>query len=465
MEKLNCIINASTVSTSANLNGVVLDFLRLQEHLTGTKEGCREGDCGACTILVGELRGDEVVYRSVNSCLMPLADANGKHIVTIEGINQPQELNPIQQAFVDEGGTQCGFCTPGFIMSLSGFCLNNKNISTEQAISAVDGNICRCTGHPPIKNAIRHFVENAKNNFSSSVIPEYFKTIPARLKEILQKISMNGMHGEYSVLVSGGTDLYVQKVFSMQFETINTISTLKKKETISENDAQIIIPAETTVEEFRLSSVVEKYFPSLKTELELFGSTPIRNRATISGNIVNASPIGDMTNILLALNAELYLRDGSETRNLPLRKFYRGYKQLDKKKSELIEQISIAKPNQRTKFSYEKVSRRKYLDIASVNSTMVFDLHDELFSNVGISAGGVGPTPLFLAKTSEFLNGKEMSETVFQEMLTIAQSEISPISDARGSAEYKRLLLRQLLVAHWLKHFPRLVTKNLFRIS
>ena len=463
MEKLNCIINTSTVSTSANLNGVVLDFLRQHEHLTGTKEGCREGDCGACTILLGELRGDDVVYRSVNSCLLPLGDANGKHIVTIEGINQVHGLNPIQQAFVDDGGTQCGFCTPGFIMSLTGYCLNHKEISAEEAMNAVDGNICRCTGHPPIKKAIRHFVENAKNNFTVTIIPQYFENIPQRLKELQSAISSNGeVKKEVSFVVSGGTDLYVQKAFSMQFETTQIISSRQQTQTITENETHIIVSAATTVEEFRCSPITAKYFSALKKQLELFGSTPIRNRATIGGNIVNASPIGDMTNILMALNAELHFIDGETKRNLPLRKFYLGYKQLDKKKSELIEQVTFLKPKPNTKFSFEKVSRRTYLDIASVNSSMVFELDGNMLNNVGISAGGVGPTPMYLSQTSQFLNGKNMSEEILHEALNIAQTEISPISDARGSSEYKRLLLRQLLAAHILKFFSEVGTKQMF---
>lgn len=472
MNIVECIINNKTIKKLVNPGIVLLDFLRQSELLMGTKEGCREGDCGACTVLVGELQGNEVVYKSVNSCLMPLGDVHGKHVVTIEGINQPKELNPIQQAFVDDGGTQCGFCTPGFIMSLTGYCLNNKQLKTLEAIHSVDGNICRCTGHPPIKKAIHHIVDELKifpktngtpltHLIEQKILPDYFLSIPARLEAInISPLVDVHIEEEHMTVVSGGTDLYVQKAFSMHAETSKRISSWQKHIPITEDENAIHIPGTTTVEEFRLSPVIAKYFPKLKTQLEFFGSTPIRNRATVAGNIVNASPIGDMTCLLMALNADLILRAGDSKRTIPLRQFYKGYKQIDKQKSELIESFSFPRPKPNMRLSYEKVSRRQYLDIASVNTTMVFELNNDCISNCGISAGGVGPIPLFLARTSEYLNGKVVNSETLKEALQIVQTEIRPISDARGSAEYKRLLLRQLIVAHCIKHFPGVVRKE-----
>jgi xanthine dehydrogenase small subunit len=405
---------------------------------------------------------------------MPLGDAHGKHLVTIEGVNLPDgELNPIQRAFVDEGGTQCGFCTPGFIISLTGYCLNASQVTEKEAETAIDGNICRCTGHPPIKKAVHRIAEQLqkhpqpngtpiKHLIEQKILPEYFLAIPSRLKEIVLRRSSDVSVMEIPTsFVSGGTDLYVQKAFSMHAEETQRISSWQQHADITEDEYAVHIPGTATVEAFRLSPIIEKYFPHLRTQLELFGSTPIRNRATIAGNLVNASPIGDMTCLLMALDATLTLRDGTATQTIPLRKFYVGYKQLDKKKSELVETISFPRPNPSTKLSYEKVSRRQYLDIASVNSTMVFDLKDELMSNVAISAGGVGPTPVFLSKTSELLNGKRLTPEMLEELFEVAQTEIQPISDARGTADYKRLLLRQLLAAHVLKFFPDVVKKEM----
>lgn len=472
MKPFECIVNDKTVKTLANPGIVLLDFLRQSEHLLGTKEGCREGDCGACTVLVGELFGADVRYRSVNSCLMPLEDVRGKHVVTIEGVNQSKGLNPIQQSFVEDGGTQCGFCTPGFILSLTGYCLNNREWDTSEAIQAVNGNICRCTGHPPIKKAIQHFVERLNKHVESDgtplsrlvaqkILPEYFLSIQARLLKIsIAPLTDVHIEEKHTIVVSGGTDLYVQKAFSMHEETAKNISSWQKNIPITEDEQSVTIPGTTTVEEFRLSPVMARYFPQLKKQLALFGSLPIRHRATIAGNIVNASPIGDMTSLLMALNAILALRDAGSSRKIPLRQFYKGYKQINKKDSELIESISFPRPTSATRLSYEKVSRRQYLDIASVNTTMVFEQTDNGTLHCGISAGGVAPVPLFLTMTSEYLNGKMVNGETLNEALRIAQTEISPISDARGSAEYKRLLLRQLIVAHFLKYFPAAVRKG-----
>jgi xanthine dehydrogenase small subunit len=476
--QLECIINNTSISTSVNPGIVLLDFLRKEEHLTGTKEGCREGDCGACTVLLGELRGTDVVYTSVNSCLLPVGDVQGKHVVTIEGINQPEELTPIQQAMIDEGGTQCGFCTPGFVISLTGYCLTDARAprtsrsAHDDAITAVDGNICRCTGHSPIKRSIKRvneFLSTQVNDGGSpleqlvgqKILPAYFLTIAQRLGGILPHEAAGVTGKDIAVsIVSGGTDLYVQKAFTMHSEPTLRLSTLPGNGGIVDTGTHLNIPGTTTVEDFRRSPIVARYFPSLAGDLLLFGSTPIRGRATIAGNLANASPIGDMTCLLMAMDATLTLRDGDDVRTLPLRKLYTGYKQLDKKRTELITSIALPTPTADSHLSYEKVSRRQHLDIASVNSTMMFELRGGRMANVGISAGGVGPVMMHLTHTSEYFNGKVMDGACFAEAAAIASREISPISDARGSAAYKRLLLRQLLAAHVMKYFPGVVTKE-----
>jgi xanthine dehydrogenase small subunit len=163
------ILNRNEVITDINAGVTLLDFIRYHQHLTGTKIGCREGDCGACTVLVGEIIGGELSYRSVTSCLMPIGNAQGKHIVTIEGINM-DGLNPIQQAMSDEGATQCGFCTPGFVMSLAGYCLSNKEASEKNAVACIDGNICRCTGYKSIERAALRVNESLKNKLHNDSI-------------------------------------------------------------------------------------------------------------------------------------------------------------------------------------------------------------------------------------------------------------------------------------------------------
>ena len=463
---LHCIINDRTVSTDANPNMVVLDFLRGEQRLMGTKEGCREGDCGACTILVGELRDGLMEYTSVNSCLMPLGDAEGKHLITIEGTNQQSELNPIQRAFVEEGGTQCGFCTPGFLMSFTGYCLNAQSHSVENAVRSLDGNICRCTGHPPIKTAAAKITEyltahssvNGKSNLQrlveQKILPPYVLTIPDRLQAIQQSHRFHSDGSEPMHIVSGGTDLYVQRAFTMVMEGARRISRPKRDPVVWEEHNAIHCSGMTTVDEFQRSDLIRSLIPNIESVAALFGSTPIRNRATLAGNIVNASPIGDMTSLLLALDASIILRDAGSHRTIPLRKFYKGYKQVDISKNEIIEMIVLSKQTQPRRINFEKVSRRRYLDIASVNSAMVVSVSGKRITDAHLTMGGVFATPLFLPLTSEYLREKEISWNVVAEASALIQKEIKPISDARGTAEYKRLLARQLFLAHIMTFFP-----------
>lgn len=469
LEKINFILNNEEISTSSNIGMGLLDFIRKNQRLTGTKEGCREGDCGACTVLVGSLINDKVEYHSVNSCLMPLGDANGKHIVTIEGLNI-EGLNPLQEAMVDEGGTQCGFCTPGFIVSLQGYFIANENVNTNDAVESIGGNICRCTGYAGIKRSAGRIVKLISKDKSDKVyhleklirlklLPEYFSTIPQRLKKLNLDKKKNGANGKtLDYFVSGGTDLYVQKWETMLESNIKLISGEKKYSGIQIEKDEIKIGGTTTVTEIMNSSIIQKYFPDITKQFKLFGSLPIRNRATLAGNIINASPIADMTNIFLALNSKIALNNGKKNRELFLKDFYKGYKSLDKKVDEVLESLSFKIPSINSLFNYEKVSRRTYLDIASVNSSMYIELNNDKIILTHISAGGVAPIPLYLRKTSEFLQGKEVSESTVNEAIEIMLTEISPISDARGSIEYKTLLLRQLIYSHFMKFFPDLIS-------
>lgn len=453
------ILNNTTVETNEKPGLALLDFIRYQKHLTGTKIGCREGDCGACTILVGEVVNGKMEYKSMTSCITPLGNANGKHIVTVEGLNM-NDLNPVQKAMVDNSGTQCGFCTPGFVVSLSGYCLTADNPTTEGAISAVDGNICRCTGYKSIERAAADVAKKlestdtesrigwlVKNNF----IPTYFGDIKQRLGGLnaeSQKLNANS-----KIFVGGGTDLFVQRHDDMYEADIELVYDQKELKGISVSNGVCTIGGATTAAELMDSAHLNKIFPNLYKHLKLVSSTPIRNMGTIAGNFVNASPIGDLTAFFLALNASIVL-EGNSKRTIALKDFYLGYKQLDKKADEKIVAISFNVPDKNTLFNFEKVSKRTYLDIASVNSAMSITTDGDKITDAHISAGGVGPTPKYLDKTRSFLIGKELTQKTIKEANDIIQSEIAPISDARGAEQYKRLLLRQLFYAHFIELFP-----------
>ena len=470
------ILNEKEVATALSPGMVLLDFIRYHQHLMGTKIGCREGDCGACTVLVGEIKDNKLQYDSVTCCLMPIGNAHGKHIVTIEGINM-NGLNPVQQAMADEGATQCGFCTPGFVISLAGFCLSNKEATQQNAITAADGNICRCTGYKSIERAAGKIADIMKqrgdedpSGFVSrqNILPKYLATIKARLQTILNgELPVPGSRIP-TFLVSGGTDLYVQKHDEMTHASIRFVFDRPEMNGIKKEANKCIIGPSATVSDLKESLVINEAFPEFHRYAKLVSSTPIRNMATIAGNFINASPIGDFTIFFLALDAQLVLKDDSKAqsngegiRTLPLRKLYKGYKQLDKKPEEYIEQIWFEPPGKNTLFNFEKVSKRTNLDIASVNSAIAITMKDHTVHSAGISAGGVGPVPVYLQKTSEFLKGKAISEGLVHAAIEIAQTEISPISDARGSKEYKRLLLGQLIKAHFITLFPNIKIETL----
>lgn len=459
---LHFICNEHEVTTNVHPATTVLDFVRKNMRLTGTKEGCREGDCGACTVLVGELNKNDVNYKSMNSCLLPLASLHGKHLVTIEGINQ-KELNPVQAAFVDEGASQCGFCTPGFLMSLTGYFLSNDTFSAESAINSLDGNICRCTGYASIKRAVEKVIVEIKLNQDYStieklieikILPDYFLAIQNRLAEIKPLINQRGN----DVLISGGTDLLVLQWEKLLSSDVQFLQRSESTPTIWIDGNSCFIDARTTISEIKSSAILKKYFPQLEDYFQYFGSLPIRNRATVGGNIINASPIGDMTNFLLALDTQLHLKENNNERAIPLKNFYTGYKQFHKKENEILASISYKLPVKNSHFNYEKVSKRTFLDIASVNTSIYLEENNLQIKNVHLSAGGVSPYPLYLFKTREFLHNKKISPQVIKEAAIIIQTEISPISDARGSAEYKRLLLRQLFFAHFIKLFPEIIS-------
>jgi len=462
------ILNNQTIESDLPKGATVLDFVRYHKNLKGTKIGCREGDCGACTILVGELTGEKVKYRTQTSCLMPVANAAGKHIVTVEGINKEDgELTEVQSAMVEESGTQCGFCTVGFVMSLTNFCIDETPKTNEMAISAIDGNICRCTGYKSIERACSLVVgsqqsavssQNLKTAIEKEIVPAYFANIKERLSEISEN-QRPKTKDQKPKFVGGGTDLYVQRPEEMVYSEAENLFDNSELRFIKKEGEFIEIGASTVVTDLLESSVMQDLFPRLFKHLKLVSSTPIRNMATLAGNFVNASPIGDMTAWFLALDAEISVRTASGSdREIPLRDFYLGYKQLAKSEDEFITKIRFQ--TDFTHFNFEKVCKRTYLDIASVNTAI--SLRSEppavaggsnIMTEAHVSAGGVAPVPLYLRKTSEFLRGKEISETTINEASEIMQTEISPISDVRGSESYKRLLARQLFTAHFVELF------------
>jgi len=464
-QSISFILNNILIKENLNPTLPLLDFIRKEKHLKGTKEVCKEGDCGACTVLLGHLEDEQVIYKTITSCIYPIGNCSGKHVVTIEGINQ-QDLRVHQKAFADEHASQCGFCTPGFIMSLTSYLLNNKKYNLEKAINSLGGNICRCTGYHSIIRATQKVIKELNNVrkadlvkflIKQNVIPEYFLDIKALLKQL--KKEELAQNKKSNIFIGGGSDLFVQKADELLDDNVSFLSQ-QELNYIVENKNQIEIGGGTTFEEIKQSDLLTKIIPSIKDDIDLIASLPIRNSATLGGNLSNASPIGDFTIILLALNSILTLSNGNKERKLLLSDFYLDYKKLNKNKNEFIKSISFTIPQNPYYFSFEKVSKRTYLDIASVNSAILIEADRNKIKNLFVSAGGIAPIPKLLEKTNNFLIGKEITLENIDEALRIVQNEISPISDVRGSSGYKKLLLNQLIKAHFLKLFPKAIKET-----
>ena len=509
---INLILNGEFVSTAMDAGEVTLDFLRKEKGIKGTKEGCREGDCGACSVLLGELTESGMRYRAVASCLLPVGELHGKHLVTIEGLNG-ETLSPVQQAIVDEGATQCGFCTPGIIISLTGFLLNSPTLSTEDALAAIEGNICRCTGYTAISRAVEKLTATLDLNnpgltancsvahpkcsvahpkcsvgrprpkerasasaspppsdspsqsqptqsrietmVAANILPPVFLGIAKKLSIITQKTHSNADNPE-TIIVGGGTDLYVQKADQMLKKPLKFVSRPPDQPAVTAAADRIIIDAAATTEELMNAAAFTNIFPSWQNSFRLISSQMIRNRATVGGNIVNASPIGDISIMLLALNAVLTIQSGENTREVALEKFYKGYKQLGLQKDEQITQITVPLPAPKARFNFEKVAKRQHLDIAGVNSAILIEETEGKIITARLSAGGIGPIPTYLAKASAALTGSPLTPETIKAAATAAANEVTPISDVRGSAAYKTALLQRLITAHFIELFPDL---------
>jgi len=454
------ILNNEVIKTTENSGMTLVDFIREYQQLKGTKIGCREGDCGACTVLVGTLDNSKITYKSITSCISPLGNANGKHIVTVEGINLPENLNFVQKAITSNYATQCGYCTPGFVVSLAGYALDKSPQTTATCNDAISGNICRCTGYKSIEKAAnsidQKLVKKDDNNQVSWLVeegflPTYFKEIPQRLQQ-LQPTELE----KEGTIVANGTDVYVRNADQLSEEKIHLISEEKALKGIVLTKGKCVIGASTTVTDILQNEQLNTIFPSLKKFLKLISSEQIRNMGTLGGNFVNASPIGDMSIFFLALNSELTIQHTSgSVRKIPFQEFHKDYKVVDLKDEELIIAISFNIPIDN--YNFEKVSKRTHLDIASVNAACEISTKNNVISHAHFSMGGVAPIPKYLSKTNQFLEHKTISVSTIKEAEKVLQSEISPISDVRGTETYKRALAKQLFYAHFITLFPQLI--------
>lgn len=475
-------LNGRSVELKESGGAVLIDWLRKDQGLTGTKEGCREGDCGACLVLLGEAPADphagKVEWVPVTSCLLALGDLDGRHVVTIEGL-AADGPTPVMLALHDENASQCGFCSPGIVVALTARLLSGGSIHEAALAAALEGNLCRCTGYASIRRAA------AKIAAAFPALPKDFserlavlvdrKVLPAALAETMKDLPPAAGHkrrlnaaladGTVSAeerTLGGGTDWFVRHPDPEPETEIEFADRQRKLRAIHKVGDAIEVGAAATVREFFASKPVRTAAIGIEAFVDDVASPPIRARATLAGNIANASPVADMTAMLLALGAKLRLkkRHNDETREIALKDFFIGYKKTAAADDEKIDAIIIPEASKPRAFVFEKAAKRARLDIAAVNTALACRVEKKdgvpAIRDVRISAGGVGPTPLFLEKASAFAEGKTVDASLVREVSRLAAAGTSPMSDARGSASYRKTMVERLVVAHFLRLFPEL---------
>lgn len=444
----------------------LLQLLRDDLGLTATKEGCNEGDCGACTVVIGEQRGDHLHFSAVNSCIRLAHSIHGLALWTAQDLSAADgTLHPVQQALLNQHASQCGFCTPGFAMSLFGLYQNQvcqgKPVSREGAQEALSGNLCRCTGYRPILDAAQQMQTLPQMLIDEADILSKMEQIaliqkgleadfsyksPTTLPELL---ALRAAHPQAQI-VAGCTDvgLWINKLHKDFAEVLDVTRVAELRE-ISVNDTHLRIGAAVTLTD--AFAALAQNRPAIAAFANRFAGAPVRNSGTLGGNVANGSPIGDSMPLLIALQARVQLASVRGSRELALEALYTGYRQNVIASDELLTQIIVPKPEPDELLRVYKISKRQEDDISAVCLAVRLQVQDGVVTQASIGVGGVAATPVRAVQTETALSGQAWTEATVAAAAAALRQEFQPISDMRASSDYRRQVLGNLMQRFWLE--------------
>ena len=440
-------------------NETLLNYIRTKLKKTGTKEGCAEGGCGACTVVIGELKNNEINYKAINSCITFLPFLQGKQLILIEDLTSENgSLHPVQEAMIKCHGSQCGFCTPGFIMTLFSMFKKHSGFKDNSIKESIAGNLCRCTGYQPIINAARSLKNKNKvdqfsiskektinllkkiNNKSLAIYKKEKKYFAPRYIQELKKILKKNINSDF---LSGGTDLSLR--VTKERKDINSIiymNSIRELNYIKNNDEYIEVGASTPLIDFE--TFIKKYYSDFTKILKRYGSLQIRNVGTIAGNIATASPIGDCLPLLLSLNAKVVLQDLKKTKILYLDNFFINYRKTKLKKGQFIHSIRIPLLKNNI-FKAYKISKRFDDDISSVCVAFNLKIIKNKIKSVRIAYGGMAAIPKRAFLCEKILSNSLFTDEILKKAKEALEKDFKPITDMRASGSYRMEIAKNLL--------------------